>query len=82
MKLAKKILCGLLALLCLATAFLMLPANYYLRQTLIHLYTKIDQYPIFENRTVEALSPRPWEKAERYGDLSIPEEDLPLFEEY
>lgn len=82
MKLAKKILCGLLALLCLATAFLMLPANYYLRQTLIHLYPKIDQYPIFENRTVEALSPRPWEKAERYGDLSIPEEDLPLFEEY
>ncbi|MDR2810303.1 MAG: beta-lactamase family protein [Tannerellaceae bacterium] len=82
MKIIKKILCVILALLCLAGGFLMLPGNYYLRQTVIHLFPKIDQYPIFENRTVEAGSPLPWEKAEKYGALSIPEEDQPLFRQY
>jgi CubicO group peptidase (beta-lactamase class C family) len=82
MKLIKKTGLFIIALLCLTGGFLMLPSNYYLRQTLIHLHPKIDQYPIFENRTVDAGSPVPWEKAEEYHTLSIPEEDLPLFEQY
>ncbi|MDR2388308.1 MAG: beta-lactamase family protein [Tannerellaceae bacterium] len=82
MKLIRRILCLLAALLALAGGYLMLPSNYYLRQTLMHLYPKIDQYPIFENRTVEALSPQPWEKAPAYGALSLEEEDLALFEQY
>ncbi|MDR1937721.1 MAG: beta-lactamase family protein [Tannerellaceae bacterium] len=68
--------------LCLVGGFLMLPSNYYLRQVVLHLFPKIDQYPIFENRTVEAGSPVPWEKAEGYNTQSIPQDYLPLFEKY
>jgi CubicO group peptidase (beta-lactamase class C family) len=82
MKIVKKILYALAAAVCLAGAFLMLPSNYYLRQTLIHLFPKIDQYTVFENRTVEAGAPVPWEKAEKYGALSLAEDDLLLLEEY
>ncbi|MDR1557795.1 MAG: beta-lactamase family protein [Tannerellaceae bacterium] len=78
----KKIGIFILAVLCLTGGFLMLPSNYYLRRTLVHTFPKIDQYRIFENRMVEAGSPRPWEKAEGYNTLSIPEDYLPLFEEY
>ena len=34
--------------------YLALPSNYYLRRALTHLLPKIDQYPIFENRVVQA----------------------------
>ena len=46
----------LLALCCIG-GYLVLPSNYYLRRALIHLLPKIDQYPIFENRTIEAGAP-------------------------
>lgn len=39
--------------------YLTLPSNYYLRRALTHLLPKIDQYPIFENRVVQAGSPPP-----------------------
>lgn len=64
-----------------AGVFLSLPSNRYVREALIHLYPKIDQYPIFENRLVKAGDPRPWELAEGYNQGSIPEEYLPRFEE-
>lgn len=41
--------------------YLTLPSNYYLRRALTHLLPKIDQSLIFENRVVQAGSPRPWE---------------------
>ena len=47
----------LLALCCIG-GYLVLPSNYYLRRALIHLLPKIDQYPIFENRTIEAGAPQ------------------------
>lgn len=61
--------------------YLALPSNYYLRRALTHLLPKIDQYPIFENRVVQAGSPRPWELSEAYNTKSIPERYLPRFEE-
>ena len=61
--------------------YLTLPSNYYLRRALTHLLPKIDQYPIFENRVVQAGSPRPWELSEAYNTKSIPEKYLPRFEE-
>ncbi len=61
--------------------YLTLPSNYYLRRALTHLLPKIDQYPIFENRVVQAGSPRPWELSEAYNTKSIPERYLPRFEE-
>ena len=78
----KKIGIFILAVLCLAGGFLMLPSNYYLRQAIVHWYPKIDQYRIFENRIVRAGSPIPWEKAEKYNRLSLPEHFLPDFEAY
>lgn len=61
--------------------YLALPSNYYLRRVLTHLLPKIDQYPIFENRVVQAGSPHPWELSEAYNTKSIPEHYLPRFEE-
>ena len=70
----------LLALCCIG-GYLVLPSNYYLRRALIHLLPKIDQYPIFENRTIEAGAPQAWIQSEDYNKLSIPEKYLPVFDE-
>lgn len=65
---------------CLTGGFLLLPSNYYLRRAFTHFLPKIDQYPIFENRTVEAGDPKPWKRAATYNTHSIPEKYLPVFE--
>ena len=70
----------LLALCCIG-GYLVLPSNYYLRRALIHLLPKIDQYPIFENRTIEAGAQQAWIQSEDYNKLSIPEKYLPVFDE-
>lgn len=70
----------LLALCCIG-GYLVLPSNYYLRRALIHLLPKIDQYPIFENRTVKAGNPRPWPESKAYNKLSVPEKFQPVFED-
>ena len=49
----------LLLMLVAVSAVLFWPGNYYVRQALLHLMPKIDQYPIFENRVVEAGDPAP-----------------------
>jgi CubicO group peptidase (beta-lactamase class C family) len=67
----KKIGISLLLILCLMAGYLALPSSYFMRRILIHTYPKIDQYPIFDNRTVEALSPQPWEKAEAYNTAGV-----------
>ncbi|MDR1645733.1 MAG: beta-lactamase family protein [Tannerellaceae bacterium] len=72
----------ILTVFCLAGGYLMLPSNYYLRQTLIHLHPKIDQYPIFENRTIEAASPLPWEKADDYQTVEPTDDDRSFLESY
>lgn len=66
---------------CLAGGFLLWPSNYYLRRALTHFLPKIDQYPIFENRVVQAGDPVPWKTAPAYNQGSIPEKYLPIFEE-
>lgn len=71
----------ILLVLCCIGGYLVLPSNYYLRRALIHLLPKIDQYPIFENRIVEAGEPQPWRKSGAYNKLSVPEKYLPVFEE-
>jgi len=77
----KKIGIALFILLCGLGVFLALPSNYYLRRALVHLLPKIDQYPIFENRIVEAGDPHPWEKALAYNQLSTPEKYAVSFSE-
>lgn len=72
---------AILLTLCCIGGYLVLPSNYYLRRALTHLLPKIDQYPIFENRTVKAADPQPWLQTEAYNKLSIPNKYLPVFEE-
>lgn len=68
-------------IVCLIGGFLLWPSNYYLRRAFTHFLPKIDQYPIFENRIVEAGDPQPWKRAATYNTLAIPEKYLPVFEE-
>ena len=72
---------AILLIVCCIGGYLVLPSNYYLRRALTHLLPKIDQYPIFENRTVKAGDPQPWKQSEAYNTLSIPEKYLPVFDE-
>lgn len=77
----KKAGIGLLAVLCCVGIFLALPSNYYLRKAFIHLHPKIDQYPIFENRIVQAGDPAPWPLAPMYNQLHIPEKFRQTFDD-
>lgn len=72
---------AILLIVCCIGGYLVLPSNYYLRRALTHLLPKIDQYPIFENRTVKAGNPQPWIQSEAYNTVSIPEKYLPVFEQ-
>lgn len=72
---------AILLIVCCIGGYLVLPSNYYLRRALTHLLPKIDQYPIFENRTVKASDPQPWIRSEAYNTVSIPEKQLPVFEQ-
>lgn len=72
---------AILLVVCCIGGYLVLPSNYYLRRALTHLHPKIDQYPIFENRTVKAGDPQPWIQAKAYNTVSIPEKFLPVFEQ-
>jgi CubicO group peptidase (beta-lactamase class C family) len=51
--------------------FLFLPSNYYVHKALLHQMPKIDQYTIFENRTVKANNPQPWEYADDADEKQI-----------
>lgn len=77
----KKVGWAILLIVCCIGGYLVLPSNYYLRRALTHLLPKIDQYPIFENRTVKAGDPQPWIRSETYNTVSIPEKYLPVFEQ-
>jgi len=78
----KKVIIGITVLLCAIGVFLALPSNYYLRKALIHLLPKIDQYRIFENRVIKAGSPIPWDTADTYNHLSMPEQYQEAFAKY
>ncbi|SEG17468.1 serine hydrolase domain-containing protein [Parabacteroides chinchillae] len=72
---------AILLVICCIGGYLALPSNYYLRRAAVHLFPKIDQYPIFENRIVKAGAPEPWKVSENYNTQSIPEKYLQVFNE-
>jgi len=77
----KKILIILLVCVAvLASVFFSLP--YYLRQALIHWYPKIDQYTIFDNRTVKAGKPHPWPVAADYNKVQLTQTMIDSIEKY
>ncbi len=61
--------------------FLAWPSNYYLRQTLIHLYPSIDDASIFSSHIIKAGNPHPWLASENYNQAKINEKYLPVFKE-
>lgn len=67
----------LLLMLVVVSAVLFWPGNYYVRQALLHLMPKIDQYPIFENRVVKAGDPAPLPYAPGVNERKV----APRFEE-
>jgi CubicO group peptidase (beta-lactamase class C family) len=77
----KKFFLIIASIVCILGGFLALPSNYYLRKALVHLHPKIDQYPIFENRTVKAGDPQPWVVDSTYQNNFIPEQYTTYFEE-
>lgn len=58
-------------LLVLLVVYAFLPR--YAQKALIFLTVDIDDYTIFENRSIEANNPAAWEKHSEYGKVSIPE---------
>ena len=78
----KKVGWAILVIVCCVGGYLALPSNQYLRRAVVHLFPKIDQYPIFENREVKAGDPAPWKLSDAYNTRSIPEKYRPLFDKY
>lgn len=70
----------IIGIVCCIGGYLAWPSNYYLRRALTHFMPKIDQYPIFENRTVKAEAPKPWQQSKAYNTLSVPEKYQSTFE--
>lgn len=62
--------------------FLFLPSNYYIRRAITHLFPTIDQYTIFENRTVKAGNPHPWPMSADYATYTIDSAYLNGFAEF
>lgn len=76
MKTLKKILVGLIIFLALASSIIFLTGNKHLFKAIATTYLvgktgpSIDEYDIFENRTVEVGSPQPWAVSSTYNKKS------------
>ncbi|MDR0395589.1 MAG: beta-lactamase family protein [Tannerella sp.] len=79
---AKRVPVVMIVVLFMAGIGLFWPSNYYIRRALVHLMPKIDQYPIFENRIVEAGDPQSWPLSEYYNKSSIPDKYIGDFNKY
>jgi CubicO group peptidase (beta-lactamase class C family)/poly-gamma-glutamate capsule biosynthesis protein CapA/YwtB (metallophosphatase superfamily) len=80
----KNILITAITVVCLLAAgiWITLPSHYYIRQALIHLTPKIDQYPIFENRIVKTGDSQSWPFSGYYNQVSIPDKYKKDFNTY
>ncbi|MDQ3046851.1 MAG: beta-lactamase family protein [Bacteroidota bacterium] len=86
MKILKKIGKWLLIILVLINLAIIISGRTYIYKGLGNTYLKgrsgpgVDEYDIFDNRTVEAGTHQPWEKAEGYNSKQIPESQTGNFE--
>ncbi|MFO8022994.1 MAG: serine hydrolase [Perlabentimonas sp.] len=79
----RKVLLSLLAIVVLALGiFLSIPQNHYITKALRYQKAKIHQYKIFNNRTVKAESPQPWELHQEYNEYSLTPKQEETFNEY
>ncbi len=65
----------------LGLGYLLMP--FYLKQTLLHLFPGIDDYPIFSNRIVHtSQSPSPWAEAQDYNKYTLLKPERDTLEKY
>jgi CubicO group peptidase (beta-lactamase class C family) len=74
----RKIAIIVLLILTGIAVFLSFPANYYLRNALIHGNVNTDDYKFFENRNVSKGQTQEWEKAAGYNSKDIPQNYLDI----
>ena len=79
MKIIKKLLLGIVAILVLAIALLFIFDKGYILKGISFTYLQghktayIDDYPNFDNRTIEAGTPQPWATHKNYNSVSATE---------
>ncbi len=62
--------------------FLAIPSNHYIVKALIYQLPNIDDYQIFENRTISKGEPQPWRISKEYNVYSFSKDQLNYFSEY
>ncbi len=79
----KKVLKISSAIIVLALAiFLAIPSNHYIIRALIYQLPNIDDYKIFENRTIAKGDAQPWKLSENYNKNNFSSEQLNYFTKY
>ena len=79
----KKVLKISSAIIVLALAiFLAIPSNHYIIRALIYQLPNIDDYKIFENRTIAKGDAQPWKLSENYNKYNFSPEQLDYFTKY
>ena len=72
---------GIVALIGL-TVYLAIPRNHYIVRALIHQLPNIDDYKIFENRTIAMGEPQPWKVSDKYNSINLSADQLAYFSAY
>lgn len=62
--------------------FLAVPRNHYIVKALIYQLPGIDDYKLFENRTIEKGEPQEWKVSAKYNSVNFTPEQLAYFDEY
>lgn len=78
MKVLKKILLGLLILVVIVNLVIVISGNSYIYKALVYQLPGIDDYKIFDNRTVSAGTYIPIAEAKNYNKMTLP----PVFRNY
>ena len=81
-KVIKNIGLWLIVIIAGVIVILTFPTNQYLRKALIYTTPDIDDYKIFDNRTIKANNPQPWKISPLYNQKEIPSEYIPVFEKF
>lgn len=66
----------------LLAIYLAIPDNHYIVKALIYRQVNIDDYRLFENRTVKKGNAEPWRLAKTYNSHTPSSEQLAYFDEY
>lgn len=62
--------------------FLVIPRNHYITRALIYQLPNIDDYKIFENRSITKGVPQPWKVSEYYNKYNFLADQLEYFSKY